>query len=466
MRDLVILAVLPFLVYAMCKRPFIGLGLWMWTALFFPNGWLYGIASSIRYNLLFAGITIIGYFAWKNKPNFKLTGTGALILLFFAWTTASTLMGIGDPERAWDFWGRLFKTVMLFVFVLAIIEKKLHIDFFLWCCVLSVGFFADLEALKYLVSGGGHMIEGMSGHVLGDRNELALAIVMILPICVYLLQEFGKRSKVLSLGLLGTITLMIIAVIGTQSRGGFLVLIALGAYFYLKTERKGLVTVLLVVLVLGMSQLVTEEWVTRIQTVNSADKDASFMGRVVAWKLSFILASHHPFFGGGFKALETFRVWSMLSQDFDALTWFYTGDATPDPDRVHAAHSVYFQLMGDHGFAGLGIYLCFIVASFRKARNIVKTARLHAVPEWIPRLATTLQLTMFAFCLGGSALSFAYFEMTFAIIGLLIVLETRILPEAIQQVAQQTRSIDSSVVAAEHHSLLTEPEHRSRSSVQ
>jgi probable O-glycosylation ligase (exosortase A-associated) len=339
MRDLVILAVLPFLLYAMGKRPFIGLGLWMWTALFFPNGWLFGIASSIRYNLLFAGITIVGYLIWKNKPKFKLTATGALILLFFAWATASTLLGIGNPERAWDFWGRLLKTIMLFVFVLAIIENKLHIDFFLWCCVLSVGFFADLEALKYLASGGGHMIEGMTGHVLGDRNELSIAFLMTLPICIYLQQEFGKRSKLLSLALLGTIALMLIAVIGTQSRGGFIVLIALGSYFYLKSEKKGLLTVVLVVVVLGMSQLVTDEWVTRIQTVNAADKDASFMGRVVAWKLSFIMASQHPFFGGGFKALETFPVWSALSQSFDSLPWFYTGDATPDPDKVHAAHS-------------------------------------------------------------------------------------------------------------------------------
>ncbi|MGJ7915218.1 putative O-glycosylation ligase, exosortase A system-associated [Massilia sp. LXY-6] len=437
MRDLVILAILPFLLYAMCKRPFIGLGLWIWTALFFPNGWLYGPAASIRYNLLFAGITVVGYFVWKNKPKFTLTRTGALILLFFAWTTASTLMGIGDPERAWDFWSRLLKTVMLFVFILAIIENKLHIDFFLWCCVLSVGFFADLEALKYLMSGGGHMIEGMTGHVLGDRNELSIAFVMTLPICVYLLQDFGKRSKILSLALLGTITLMVIAVIGTQSRGGFIVLIALGAYFYLKTERKGLVTVLLVILVLGMSQLVTQEWVTRIQTVNSADKDASFMGRVVAWKLSFIMASQHPFFGGGFKALENFPVWSALSQHFDSVPWFYTGDATPDLDRPHAAHSVYFQVMGDHGFVGLGIYLSFLAAAFQKARNIIRIARKHTVPEWIPRLATTLQLTMFAFCLGGASLSFAYFEMAYAVIGLLIVLESRILPAAILESEQR-----------------------------
>lgn len=433
MRDMFLLAVLPLMLYAMAKRPFIGLGLWIWTALFFPNGWVFGAASVIRYNLLFAGITVLGYLIMKDKPKFHLSKTGGAILLFFAWTTASTIMGMGNPDLAWDIWNRFMKVVLLFVFVLAIVDDKLHVDFFLWCAVLSVGFYGDLEALKFLASGGGHKIEGMSGHVLGDRNELAVAFVMLLPICVYLLQEYGKQSRLLSIALLGTIGLLVAAVIGTQSRGGFIAMLAVGAYFYVKSERKIAVALLLAVLVLGLSQVVSSEWVSRIDSINDANKDASFMGRVVAWKLSFIMAVQHPFFGGGFKALEFFPVWSTLSLDFPSYSWFYTGDEVPAPDRARAAHSVYFQVLGDHGFFGLAIYLGFIIAAFRKARSIVRIARAHDAPEWIPRLATTLQLTLFAFAIGGAALSFAYFDLTFAIIGLLIVLESRILPAAIRE---------------------------------
>jgi probable O-glycosylation ligase (exosortase A-associated) len=437
MRDLVILAILPFLMLAMFKRPFIGLGLWIWTALFFPNGWLYGFAGTIRYNLLFTGMTILSFVLQKPKPKFKLTPTGGLVLLFFFWTTVSTFTTIGNPDVATDFWGRYAKVIVLFIFVLAIVEDKLHVDFFLWCTVLSVGFFGDLEALKYLASGGGHKIEGMSGHVLGDRNELSIAFVMTLPICAYLLQEYGKRTKYLGIGLLVTIALLVIAVIGTQSRGGFVVLVALGIYFFIKSERKGLMGILLVGLVLVMAQLVTDEWVARMHTVDTADQDASFMGRVVAWKLSFIMALHHPFFGGGFKALENFPIWTGLSTEFGSLSWFYTGDSYPDPDKPHAAHSVYFQVLGDHGFAGLAIYVCFLIGAFLKARKIVRLARANQVEDWIPRLATTLQLTMFAFVLGGSTLSFAYFDLTYGVIALLIVIESRILPAAIERARRE-----------------------------
>jgi hypothetical protein len=153
---------------------------------------------------------------------------------------------------------------------------------------------------------------------------------------------------------------------------------------------------------------------------------------VVAWKLSFILAMQNPFFGGGFKGLENFPVWSALSQHFSSYPWFYTGDALPNTQHARAAHSVYFQVLGDHGFAGLLIYLSILAGAFTKARKIVRIARAHPeAPAWIREAATTLQLMMFAFAVGGAALSFAYFELAFAVIGMLIVLEKRILPAAI-----------------------------------
>lgn len=430
MRDLVLLSVLPFMLYFMARRPFIGVGMWIWTALFFPNGWVYGIAGNIRYNLLFTAVAVLSYLVMKNKPKVNIGMLGGLVLLFFLWTTLSTMMTMAPPERSWDIWNRFAKVIALFVFVLLVLEKKLHVDFFLWCVVLSVGFYADLEALKYVASGGGHKIAGMPGHALGDRNELALSFVMTLPICYYLLGQYGQRSRVIWLGLLGTMMLLVAGVIGTQSRGGFVALAGFGAYLFVKTDRKIPVLVLFAVLAVGLSFFVSEEWTSRMNTIESADEDASFMTRVVAWKLSFILAVQNPFFGGGFKSLETFSVWSELSRHFFSYDWFYTGTALPNTQVARAAHSVYFQVLAEHGFFGLGIYLACLVGAFLKAGRVARSVKRDGGPQWIRSLATMLQLSLFAFALGGAALSFAYFELTFAIMALIIVLEKRILPQA------------------------------------
>lgn len=448
MRDLFLLAILPFLLYGMLQRPFIALGMWPWTALFFPNGWVYGIAGSIRYNLLIAGITIVGYLAQKNKPKSQLGIMGLLVLLFFVWTTIGTAFTIGRPDVAWEYWNRFLKVVLLFLFVTLIVEKKLHIDVILWGIVLSVGFYGNVEALKFILSGGGHMIAGMTGHVLGDRNELALAFVMTLPICMYLLGEYGHRSRFIQLGLIGTMALLVFAVIGTQSRGGFIALMTLGGYLFLKSERKGLLSVVIVVLVAVLANFVSDDWTSRIDTIETADQDESFMGRVVAWKLSFIMAMDHPFFGGGFKALENYAVWSRLAADFFSYPWFYTGDALP-PTFARAAHSVYFQVLGDHGFVGLAIYVTILCMAWAKAGRAARTVRRAGGPAWLATVSTMIQLSIFAFALGGAALSFAYFDLIFTLFGLVIVIEHRIVPMELARHAAASAALQDSPVAAD-----------------
>jgi probable O-glycosylation ligase (exosortase A-associated) len=440
MRDIFILCLLPIMLYAMVQRPFIAVGMWVWTALFFPNGWLYGFSSIIRFNLLFTGVAILGYLAYRHKPKIRLDGVGMLILLFFLWTTMSTVTTVGNPAIAWEYWNRFLKVVMLFVFVLLTIKDKLHVDFVLWCVVLSVGFYADLEALKYLASGGGHAITGMSGHVLGDRNELSVAFCMTLPLCYYLLGEYGQRSRILKLGLMGTMALLAVGVIGTMSRGGFVALTALAGYMYIKSDRKVLLTFLIVVLVIGLSFVVSSNYTARIDTIAAADEDNSFMGRVVAWKLSFIMAMQHPFFGGGFKSLEYFPNWSALSREFFSYPWFYTGHALPNTSVGRAAHSVYFQVLGEHGFVGLGLYVSFLALSFFKAGRISRAARRAGAPAWISSATTMIQLSIFAFALGGAALSFAYFDLIFALFALVAVFDLRILPAALPAPQQRPGS--------------------------
>lgn len=428
MRDMVLLGLLPIMLFAMIQRPFIAAGMWVWTALFFPNGWVYGAASSLRYNLLFAIVGFASYLAYRDKPKFELGRIGGLVLLLFAWTTMSTVTTIGNPDITWEFWNRFFKIVMLFVFVLMTVKDKLHIDFLLWCVVLSVGFFANLESLKYLASGGGHKIVGMTGHVLGDRNELSLSFVMTLPLCYYLLVEYGKHSMLVRAGLLCTMALLVVGVIGTMSRGGFLALLALGGYMYVKSDRKILMTILIAGLVFGLSQIVSSDWASRIDTISEANQDESFLGRLTAWKLSFIMAVQNPFFGGGFKSLEYFPVWKELSKDFFSYSWFYTGDALPNENYARAAHSVYFQVLGDHGFGGLLLYLSCLATSFFTAGRVARRARDNNAEPWIATVATMLQLSIFAFGLGGAALSLAYFDLIFALFGLVVVLDRRVLP--------------------------------------
>jgi len=231
--------------------------------------------------------------------------------------------------------------------------------------------------------------------------------------------------------------LLVIGVVGTQSRGGFIALTVLGAYLYVKSDRKLLLTVLIVALAVGLSYIVSSDWTSRIDTIAEADQDESFLGRLVAWKISFMIAMNNPLFGGGFKTLEYTPVWAEMSRGFFSYPWFYTGDALPNPNYARAAHSVYFQVLSDHGFGGLALYVAGLGLSFWKAGKISRQARRWGAEPWVATLATMLQLSIFAFALGGAALSLAYFDLIFALFGLVLVLEKRVLPVALAAAGHQ-----------------------------
>jgi len=196
----------------------------------------------------------------------------------------------------------------------------------------------------------------------------------------------------------------------------------LGAYFFTLSQKKLPYVILVLFFCFIALQLVPEEWFSRMNTIENADDDASFMGRVVAWKLSLILAIENPIFGGGIKSLELFPVWSSLSNSFDMsfLGWFYTGSAVPDTIRGHAAHSIYFQILGEQGFVGLALFLFILFSSLRRGKSIQQNKN---APVWSQDLALMLRLSILCYMLGGAALSFAYFDGMYAIIAILIALE-------------------------------------------
>jgi len=95
---------------------------------------------------------------------------------------------------------------------------------------------------------------------------------------------------------------------------------------------------------------------------------------------------------------------------------------------AHAAHSIYFQVLGDLGFVGLGLYLLLLAVAWRNASLAIKNALANPEVRWAHDLARTFQYCMLPFIVSGAALSMAYFDLAFVLFALSAVLreETRV----------------------------------------
>ncbi|OLQ75515.1 putative O-glycosylation ligase, exosortase A system-associated [Photobacterium proteolyticum] len=417
MRDIVFLVVSAYLVFLSLKKPYVAISLWLWVGLFVPVHWLYGMAQGISFNSIFAFTALVGYLFQSNKKKLDMTLGLTCVVLFWLHTSLTSLLTIGIPDLVWDEWLKLSKKLLLVMMIILCVRKKNELELLCWVIVLSIGFLGVVESLKFIVTGGGHKIVGPQGHLLSDNNHFAVALCMLIPINMFLIQVTSSRW--LKIGLIGILCLCIIAVLGTHSRGGFIGLLVVGGYYWFRSNHKFLVTSGILIVTAIAALYLSQDWYSRMNTIETATEDNSFITRLNSWKVHTLLAMDRPLLGGGFKTGSYGYIWQEKAQEFDKLDFIDT--PLPTDDSGWAAHSIYFQVLGDHGALGLVIYLTMMASCFFRLGWVANiTGSLGEAHRWRAHLARMLQLTIIAYGTAGAAVSLAYLEFFWAIIGISI----------------------------------------------
>jgi probable O-glycosylation ligase (exosortase A-associated) len=232
---------------------------------------------------------------------------------------------------------------------------------------------------------------------------------MVLPFLYYLYQY--SAGKVTRLGFLAALPLTVLAVVATHSRGALLGLFAVAIWVVLKSQKKALGMLLVGLCAFMVVQLAPDEWSSRMETIQTAQEDASFMGRVTAWKVSSAIAVDNPVFGGGFRALQSHPVWDTYKYSQGLLGFV----DTPMLNRSGvAAHSIWFEVLGDQGFVGFFIFVALLVNGFFTRREVWKLVRHNGPQEqWAGDLADMVAAALLAYVVSGSLLSAAYFELPY-----------------------------------------------------
>jgi hypothetical protein len=100
----------------------------------------------------------------------------------------------------------------------------------------------------------------------------------------------------------------------------------------------------------------------------------------------------------------------------------------PIPEfSAKAAHSIYFEVMGDMGFVGLLIFMTILLQSIYSRFAIKRmVATLGNQYTWARDLADMLMLAVIAYMAGGAAVSLAYLEVIYMIIMLMELLRLHV----------------------------------------
>jgi len=413
MRDLVTLVMVLVMVALAIRNTFATYLLWGWTGLIALSGYLYGFMRGVKYAQWFAIATLISFLIKSDKLQaaFKSNRTTTLFILFGIQCVVTMALAYDGLYRNIEIGTDVIKTLLFCILMPMVVTTRLRLHVFMVMVALGLGFHGIVDGLKFISSGGGHIARGLNKF--GDNNNTAVALATAVPVLFYVARCSVK--KWVRLGFIGTTVLTVLSIVATRSRGGFATLVVLAGWMIWHTKRKVVGLAILGVCLALIGALASNEWSERMNTIKSAEEDHSFMTRVAAWKKSSAIALAHPFSGGGFYAVQAHAI-TPKYRTAQGLLGFIE---TPDP-HSYAAHSIYFQVMGDTGFLGFFIYVGFFVNAFWTRREIKQLAKARDDPDtWSVDLSNTLAASLIAFAVGGSLVSAAYFDIAFILIALM-----------------------------------------------
>jgi probable O-glycosylation ligase (exosortase A-associated) len=416
MRDLAVLAIifgsLPFIL----SRPYIGILVWSWISYMNPHRLTWS-TQEFPVAAIVAVTLFLGILLSKEPKRLPWTPVTVTWLVFILWISLTTLFALVPDDAALQ-WKKVMKIQLISFLTLLLMQQRLRINWLVIVIVASIGFYAVKGGIFTALTGGIYTVWGPQGSFIGGNNEIGLAIIMMIPLMNYL--RYIAPYKWLRMMLLGSILLSGLSVLATYSRGAFIAAGAMVIFLAWKSQKRFVFLAGILLVVPLLLTFMPERWHERMSSITEYSQDESAMGRINAWHFAFNLASDRILTGGGF---ETFH---------PDLFHHYA----PDPLDIHDAHSIYFEILGEHGFIGLFLFLLLGLLAWRTAKWVVRQA--HDAPDlrWAKHLAAMVQVSLVGYAVGGAFLGLAYFDFYYHLIGIIVL--TRLLVE--RQLADRTQA--------------------------
>ncbi len=401
MRDLLIACIVFGSLPVILKRPFWGILMLAWLGYMNAHRLCYGFMLSMPVVQIVAIVTLAGMLASKEVKRMIWSREIIILVIFIVWMSITTTQAFYF-ELASEQYIKVIKIQILTFMTLLMLNSRQRVHLFIWAVVLSLGFYGIKGGIFTILNGGAYRVQGPVGTFIEGNNELALALVMTIPLMRYL--HLQERNQLIKNALAGGMLLSAISAVGSQSRGALVGLVLMGAIFWTKSRNKLSTALLIAISIALIAGIMPDAWYARMNTIETYDRDDSALGRINAWWTAWNVAKDR-FTGGGFMMFQpsVFRQYA------------------PEPGRVHDAHSIYFQVLGNHGFIGLFLFLLLLVLTWLSCGAIIRQAKKNPDLKWAQDLGAMVQVSLAGYFSAGAFLGLGYFDYIYHLIAVAVV---------------------------------------------
>lgn len=317
---------------------------------------------------------------------------------------------------------RLMRYSVYYFVALALVIDIPRLRGYLWTLIGASAFLAFAALHSY--NAGDVVLSGELQRAMGvnamfqDPNDLAAAMTMALPLAYY--SFWGAKSWLGRVFAVVTVAALIFGVMLTGSRAGTVAVAALSLLILLRTPRRGLVALCGTVMLVGFWFSASPEYRERILSIGKPSKegreDPSVVIRREAWSAGRQMFKEHPLIGVGAGNFP--NAWAQLyTDDLERPLW-------------KNAHSIYYQLAGELGTAGILAWGALVFTVFRDNRRVRRRLRMMGhEDDYLRYVSYGVDAAMASLLLNGMFLSILYYPFVFTLASLTAVL-TRLAHEA------------------------------------
>ncbi|WP_426416987.1 putative O-glycosylation ligase, exosortase A system-associated [Aestuariirhabdus sp. LZHN29] len=386
MRDLFVTAVIALSLLFILRHPYIGILVWSWLGYMNPHKLTWGFATTLPFAQIVAVVTLLGILIHRERSTIPRDPLVVVLVLYALWLLITTL-DAQYSAYAWPQLEKVYKILFMTFITLYLINSRKRIELLVAVIALSIGFYGIKGGIFTLITGGGFRIMGPPDSFIGGNNEIGLALIMIVPLFRYF--QLSSTYRLVRWGAGIAIGLCLISILGTQSRGALLGLGAMAFMLIMMSRKRFVLLVSLIVLLPALVTFMPESWHERMASIGSYQEDKSAQGRFSAWRFAFEVAKDEPFTGGGFEV--------------------FAGRTD--------AHSIYFEVLGEHGFIGLALFLALLIGGWVASGRGVKDRS----EKWRSDLMAMVRVSLVGYAVSGAFLGLAYFDLFYHLIAIIIV---------------------------------------------
>lgn len=361
-------------------------------SLVFYNKLTFGDAQTVIFILLLAEMVIHGPIAVNNYWAFQVFYT--MMITFVGYFAIVHIVNTDEKYyKLIKYWLMIF----IFLAIYGYLNANLNV----------------LKRYRYGIGVGGFV---------GDANDFCMALNMILPFALFGI--FSEKTLSGRLYYIFLTCLFLLVIVVSESRGGFIGLMSIVLYSWLRSNKKIVLSLLFGVFFVFALMVAPSTYIDEIQSIGTEASDSNTSGtgaqRMYAWKLGWKMFQDNPVLGVG----QGNYPWNVGKKEDELQVQWQTRSLSG-----RAAHSLYFTLISELGVIGTILFLLMILYSVRDLKIIKKTLKslnngvLKDESIKIYNLALALEGSMIGFLASSIFISTLYYPSFWILCGFILSLK-------------------------------------------